>query len=97
MTPLQQLREFMGMRSGPLAEALGIHKTNLLKIEQGRQSPRKETARQIYDFFGGFVPLGLIYDATHPSFRRWFDEKAQTEAAKLAKRLRRRYPQLRDV
>ena len=49
---IEQLRTEQNMSRPALATALGFPKTALEKFETGRQSPTKEQAQKLADFFG---------------------------------------------
>ena len=49
---IEQLRTEQNMSRPALAAALGFPKTALEKFETGRQSPTKEQAQKLADFFG---------------------------------------------
>ena len=49
---IEELRTEQNMSRPALAAALGFPKTSLEKFETGRQSPTKEQAQKLADFFG---------------------------------------------
>jgi DNA-binding XRE family transcriptional regulator len=58
---LTQTRKSRGLSLETVAEAVGTHHTNLLRIEHGDQVPRPDVAQRIFDFFDGVVPLQKIF------------------------------------
>lgn len=95
-TALQRIRDALGFSSRRVAEHLKIDISGLHRIETGENIPTRPTANKLYRFYGGHVPLGVIYDARHPSSQEWFrtvgqhDLKLVTHANLLANR----YPKL---
>ncbi len=55
-----------GITLDELASRTGISMAGLSLIERGKRTPSKATARALYQYFGGAVSLGAIYD---PEFR----------------------------
>lgn len=54
-------RKSRGLSLEAVAEAVGTHHTNLLRIEHGEQVPKPDVAKRIFDFFDGVVPLQKIF------------------------------------
>ncbi|RWH31641.1 MAG: helix-turn-helix domain-containing protein [Mesorhizobium sp.] len=52
MTNIAKIRDAKGMSQGELADRLGIHVTNLNKIERGKSSPPMSRYQQIADELG---------------------------------------------
>ena len=61
----------MGLSARQVAQLMDLDPTGFTRIEKGLFSPRQDTARKIFELYNGLVPLGLIYDTTHPSFEDW--------------------------
>lgn len=59
---LAQTRKSRGLSLDHVAAKVTIDPTNLSRIEKGQQTPKREVARGLYNFYGGAVPLGAIYD-----------------------------------
>lgn len=66
-TLLTQIRRSRGLSLEEVAEAVGTGKGNLRRVENGAQVPKRELARALHAYYGGAVPLGLIYDARFDS------------------------------
>lgn len=61
---LQQHRESLEPRR-PLAQVareIGVNRSTLYRIEAGEVAPTRDTARKLYDYYAGRVPLAHIYD-----------------------------------
>lgn len=58
---LTQMRKSRGLSLEAVADAVGTHHTNLLRIEHGEQIPRPEVARRIHAFYDGTIALRDIY------------------------------------
>lgn len=61
-TPLKTAREKRKLSVTDLCAELGTHPQNYYRIERGEQTPKRDLARTIYEFFGGSVSLAEIYD-----------------------------------
>lgn len=61
-TPLKLAREKRKVSVTHLCEELGTHPQNYYRIERGEQSPKRELARVIFEYFDGSVSLAEIYD-----------------------------------
>ena len=81
---LTQCRLEMGLSQRQVAFAMGIDPTGFGRVERGVYTPSKEIANLIFEFYGGIVPLGLIYDATHESFRDWLTAARKRDLRKRA-------------
>lgn len=66
-TLMTQIRKSRGLSLADVGKAVGIDAGNVLRIERGAQLPTRETARKLYAFYGGAVPLGAVYDPAHPA------------------------------
>ena len=67
---IEQLRTEQNMSRPALAAALGFPKNSLEKFETGRQSPTKEQAQKLADFFG----VSLFYLRGESSDRTRMDD-----------------------
>jgi transcriptional regulator with XRE-family HTH domain len=63
---LTQIRKSRGLSLDDVAVKVGTTAGTLSRVERGEQTPKKELARSLHEFFGGSVPLGSIYDAAFP-------------------------------
>ena len=61
-TLLTQTRKSRGLSLDQVAAEVGTDPTNLSRVEKGAQVPKRELARALFEFYGGAVPLGAIYD-----------------------------------
>lgn len=61
-TLLTQTRKSRGLSLDQVAGEVRTDPTNLSRVEKGHQMPKRELARALFDFYGGAVPLGAIYD-----------------------------------
>lgn len=61
-TLLTQTRKSRGLSLDKVAAEVGTDPTNLSRVEKGQQMPKRELARSLFQFYGGAVPLGAIYD-----------------------------------
>lgn len=73
-TPLTQARELLELSAYAVAIAIGIDTIGLLRIERGQYIPRRERANALWGFYGGILPLGMIYEPTHHSFVGWLTD-----------------------
>lgn len=62
LTPLKTIRMARELKQKDVAAAVGTHPANLLRIEAGTQTPKPDVAHALFDFYGGEVSLGAIYD-----------------------------------
>ena len=60
--PLAQMRKARGLSLEEVAAKVGTDQANLSRIERGLQIPKRETARGLWQFYDGQVPVGAIYD-----------------------------------
>jgi transcriptional regulator with XRE-family HTH domain len=65
-TLLTQIRKSRGLSLDDVAGKVGTTAGTLSRVERGEQTPKKELARALHEFFGGAVPLGAVYDAAYP-------------------------------
>lgn len=66
---MTQTRKSRGLSLDVVAKACGTDPTNLSRVEKGVQTPKRDLARALFNYYGGVVPLGSIYDPD-------FDERA---------------------
>jgi DNA-binding XRE family transcriptional regulator len=59
---LREARAESGMTAREVAEAAGLDRVSLYRIEAGSQHPRRDSARALFRLFAGRVPLAAIYD-----------------------------------
>jgi putative transcriptional regulator len=59
---MTQMRKSRSLSLEQVAQAVQTDQANLSRVEKGRQVPKRELARRLYDFYGGTVPLAAIYD-----------------------------------
>lgn len=59
---MSQQRKSRGVSLAQVAETVGTNPANLSRVEKGDQVPKRELARALYKYYGGTVPLALIYD-----------------------------------
>ena len=95
-TPLQQAREAMSLSVRRVAEHLGLDISGLMRIERGTSLPKRSAASVIWAFYGGAVPLGLIYDSKHKSFRDWLTAEKKIALKAHARTLVTEYPELAE-
>lgn len=62
---LTQIRKSRGLSLEEVAHAVGTGKGNLRRIENGDQVPKRHTARKLFEYYEGAVPLGFCYDPTY--------------------------------
>lgn len=93
-TLLEQIRETCGFRRWRVAKFIDMDQTGLKKVEVGRSRPTEQTASALFDFYGGLVPLGLIYDTHHYSFEGWLTAHQVAKLRRRAKEISREYPDL---
>ncbi len=80
---LQKAREIAGLSARQVGVLTGIDPTGLARIESGRHRPARETASDLFDFYRGVVPLGMIYDPHHKTYSKFWtrDRSRQLRAA----------------
>ena len=59
---LREARRQSGKTAVEIATAAGLDRGTLYRIESGRQLPKRETARRLFEIFKGRVALATIYD-----------------------------------
>lgn len=64
---LREARRQSGKTAVEIAASAGLDRGTLYRIESGRQLPKRETARRLFQIFKGRVALATIYD---PEFAR---------------------------
>lgn len=64
-TLLTQIRKSRGLSLDDVAASVGTTAGTLSRVERGVQVPKQDLARALFDYFGGAVPLGAIYDPTY--------------------------------
>lgn len=77
----------MGFTLDEVAEAVGSNGASISRIERALQMGRRELYRALFEFYGGVLTLGEIYD---PAFHEVeLDERRQRKLRKLARSYRR--------
>ena len=64
-TALRQHRIQMGYAQKDVAAAVGTDVANLWRVETGKQTPKPQLARKLFEFFGGAISLAQIYDPVY--------------------------------
>ena len=64
-SPLKRERQRLKLSLRDVAGGIGTDAANILRIEEGRQRPKFELARKLYDYFEGRVPMHAILDPAH--------------------------------
>lgn len=70
MSILTQTRKSRGLSLDVVAKAVGTDPTNLSRVEKGTQVPKRDLARRLFEFYGGAVELGAIYDPQYHAERQ---------------------------
>lgn len=96
-TPLEQARSILGFSARSVANTIGLDPSGFIRIEQGKFTPRQDTARAIYLFYGEFLPLGMIYDPTHPKYKDAITSTVKRRLRKWANYLDKNKDTLRRV
>ena len=86
-TPLQKARDALGFTARSVATSIGLDPSGFIRIEQGKFTPRQDTARLIFDFYGEILPLGMIYDCQHSSYRDWMTDRREGQIRAHGRRL----------
>lgn len=94
-TPLEQARAVMGFTARSVARTLSLDPSGLLRIERGKFTPRQDTARTIEGFYSGIVPLGMVYDTTHPKYEGFITSAVTRKLRKRANQLEALHDTLR--
>jgi transcriptional regulator with XRE-family HTH domain len=66
-TLLTQTRKSRGLSLATVAAAVGADPGNLSRIERGEQTPQRDLARKLFEYYDEVVPLGAIYDPAYSS------------------------------
>jgi transcriptional regulator with XRE-family HTH domain len=90
---LEAAREAMGLSLRRVAEVLELDVSGYSRIEQGRQQPKQTTAREIAKFFG-VLPLGMVYDPTHPTYDDWLTARTRKLLKARGRELVGEHPEL---
>lgn len=63
-TLLQRHREKLNPKQTvqQVADAIGVNRSTLYRIEAGEVAPSRDTARALFDHYGGSVPVAHCYD-----------------------------------
>lgn len=66
-TLLQKHREAMNPKQTvqAVADAIGVNRSTLYRIEAGEVAPTRTTARALFDHYSGAVPVAHCYDPTY--------------------------------
>lgn len=91
-TQLTKARKNRGLWLSHVADAVGTSVATLSKVERGVQTPKRDLARGLFEFFGGSVPLGAIYDAQYcppPSVARHENRRHTRSPAGIRKKRKR--------
>lgn len=70
MTILTQLRKSRGLSLDKVAAAVGTDPTNLARVEKALQMPKRALARRLFEFYGGTVSLGQVFDPEYIAPKR---------------------------
>ena len=62
---MKQHRESLKRPLAAVARETGIHRTTLYRLEAGEATPNQATARKLFDYYAGRVPLAHIYDPAY--------------------------------
>jgi len=73
-TLLQKHRETLDPKQSVqnVADAIGVNRSTLYRIEAGEVAPTRPTARALFDHYAGAVPLAHCYD---PQYARREDRR----------------------
>jgi DNA-binding XRE family transcriptional regulator len=73
-TLLQKHREAIKPKTTvqAVADAIGVNRSTMYRIEAGDVAPTRQTARAIFDHYAGAVPLAHCYD---PKYARREDRR----------------------
>lgn len=61
-TLMTQMRKSRNLSLEEVASAVQTDQANLSRVEKGRQVPKRQLARRLFEYYGGRVPLAAIYD-----------------------------------
>lgn len=70
-TALQRFRALLDVSARSVAHAIRLDPSGYHRIETGQNIPSRETARKIWTYYEGRVPLGVIYDPRHETSFEW--------------------------
>lgn len=59
---MARARQKRGLSLAQVADVVGSDPGNISRIEKGQQVPKRDLARALFEFYGGRIPLGAIYD-----------------------------------
>lgn len=93
---LEAARECMGLSVRRVAEVLELDISGLSRIERGASLPKRETAAAIFDFYGGAIPLGMVYDPTHATYDDWLSKPQKKRLKARGAELVKRWPELAE-
>lgn len=62
---MKQHRQSLSRPLAQVARETGIHRTTLYRLEAGEATPNQATARSLFDYYKGRVPLAHIYDPVY--------------------------------
>jgi len=80
-TKLKKERQKLARPLAQVARETGIHRTTLYRLEAGEATPNQTTARTLFDYYEGRVPLAHIYD---PVYAARDDRKRQPVRVRVA-------------
>lgn len=95
-SPFEAARDAMGLSVRRVAEILELDISGLVRIERGESLPKRDTAGAIFDFYGGAIPLGMVYDPRHPTYDAWLTKKRKHELKGLGRELVSKHPDLAE-
>ena len=77
-TLLQKHREHLKPQQSvqSVADAIGVNRSTLYRIEAGEVAPSRDTARALFDHYGGKVPVAHCYD---PTYARRDERRVRTD------------------
>lgn len=77
-TRLQKHRETLNPKQSVqhVADAIGVNRSTLYRIEAGEVAPSRDTARALFDHYAGEVPLAHCYD---PTYARREERRTRTD------------------
>lgn len=61
-TRLRAEREARGYKLAEVAQVIDSDAGNVSRIERGLQVPKHTQARALFEFYGGDIPIGAIFD-----------------------------------
>ena len=93
-TILQEVRAICGVSARAMGVVMDLDPTGYLRIERAQYTPTQDTARKIFDYYGGLIPIGLVYDQTHKSFKGFLTNAKKTALRRHTKKLALSHPSL---